>query len=119
MTIDRVLLSDNLSSLCGHLLPDVELTSLTDYVLELLDPDQSNMRIDWDKLPAAVRNDLRDAHEGDQQDAEELETACRKEVSEMAPKDVIKAFLEYNGIINYTGTILMAVDGIRAAAVKR
>ncbi len=109
--IDRVLLSDNLSSLCGHLLPDIQLTSLTDYVLELLDPDLMNMRVDWNKLPAALRNDLRDAHDGDQE--------CKDEIEKMSPKEVIRIFLEYNGIINYTGTILMAVDGIRGAAVRR
>ena len=118
MSREREKLADNLTSLTGGILPEVEFEHLLSYVHDLIYPDQvTNLKVDWDLLPAAVRNDLREAHIGlDGDTPEETEAACRKEIAEMSPRDVFQAFLHYNGIINYTGTILFAWNGIRAAS---
>ncbi len=117
--MSRGRLADDLTALTGGVLPEVEFEHLLSYVHDLAYPDQaSNMRVDWDLLPETVRKDLREASD-EVAGGEILEMVCRTEISKMSPRDVLDSFLAYNGIINYTGTILTAWNGIRAASRKR
>ncbi len=113
---NREEVTDDLLIMTGGLLPDLQFEYLLNYVLTALNPEQAkHLRVQWDLLPAAVRNDLREAYPEDVEDSAELEVACRSWVAEMTPQDCLDAWLRFNGIINYTGTIVMAWSGIRSA----
>lgn len=76
-------------------------------------------RIKFAALPDSVQSDLRDRYRENNEDFEGEDEALNILLEEryrgMAPRDVLDEYLEWNGVIGYTGDFLRAVQGIRRA----
>ena len=107
----RARVYDDLHSLLGDL-PDGKLDQLTDHVLEWLRPKYERMVVDFDRLPGFVKTDLAD-------DAKENEYDAKSVCADSSPHEIFTKWLEWNGIINWSGRIRDALDGIRASSKSR
>ena len=79
----------------------------------MLNPDKLNEEVLTDIL-YNLGYDEDDIGEGDVEDYNQ----CMKIIETSSVYDAFNRFLEWNGIVGYTLTIIKALDSIRAAEVK-
>jgi hypothetical protein len=65
------------------------------------------MTLKLDQIPPSVLDDLREAEFSD------------TKIARMSPREALDEYLQYNGIIGFTGMIINALDGLRAAAIEK
>ena len=109
----RAKVADDLKSLLGDRVPDGEFDRVLDHVMELMRPRYDQMSVDFAKLPSFVRNDLKESTMDD------FGTKIEEELRHSSPQEVFARWLEWNGILNWSGRIVNALDGIRAASIQR
>ena len=117
-TLRKEIADDLLTYVGEGSIPDHLFELLVDYVMGLVRPDYVAMSVDWKKLPANVKSDLREAWDGPET-LDQLEAELEKQMKIRTPDEVFETWLDYNGIINWSRTIRNALDGIRAAAKPR
>lgn len=111
-------IADDLLTYTGGAMPDHLFDLMVDYVLSLVKPDYGSHGIEWKKLPANVKSDLRDAWSGPET-LDALEVKLAEEVKWKTPDELFGDWLDYNGIMNWARTVRNALDGIRAASRPR